>query len=277
MRKYIEMNTKLAKYFIFSFHGISIGTLFMIFSKKIISVIYFTLFVAISQNVWSQKVRMVTTDWAPYYASTLESGGVVAELVQSALLRGGHESSLSWYSWITAMKMAKNGSADAVMGAYYSEERAEIYNYSEPIFSVDVGLIALKSLGIDKYEGLQSLDPYLISVMRGWVYTQEFDNADFLNKQIVVNQVFAVRMLFAKQVDIVAASISVFKHEANFLTNSKNQDIVVLNPLLDSKPLYLIFSKTIPNSKELVKNFNAGMASIRADGTFQKILDKHGF
>jgi len=84
-------------------------------------------------------------------------------------------------------------------------------------------------------------------------------------------------MLFAKRVDIVAASIPVFKHEARLLTKSKDQETVVLRPLLDSKPLHLMFSKAIPNSLELVKNFNSGMASIRADGTFQKILDKHGF
>lgn len=124
----------------------------MFFLKKILLVIYFTSLVALSQNAWSQKVRMVTTDWAPYYASTLESGGVIAELVKAAFQRGGYESTVSWYSWITAMKMAKNGPADALLGAYYSEERAEIFNYSDPIFSVDVGLIALKSLNIEKYK-----------------------------------------------------------------------------------------------------------------------------
>jgi len=220
---------------------------------------------------------LVTTDWAPYYASTLDSGGVIAELVHAAFQRAGHESSVSWYSWITAMKIAKNGSADAVLGAYYSEERAEVFNYSDPIFSVDVGLIALKSLNVEKYKGLRSLKPYSIGVMRGWVYTKEFDNADYLNKFLVVNQIFAVRMLFAKQIDIVAASTSVFKHEEKFLTDIKGEEAVVLNPLLDSKPLYIIVSKKIPNSLELVKSFNAGLASIRADGTFQKILDKHGF
>ncbi len=249
----------------------------MIYSKKIFLVLYLTLLVAISQNVWPQKVRMVTTDWEPYYASTLESGGVVAELVRAAFLRGGHETSLSWYPWIRAMKMAQYGSADVVMGAYYSEERAEVYNFSEPIISVDVGLIALKSLGIDRYDGLRSLESYTIGLMRGWVYTQEFDTADFLKKQILVNQVFAVRMLFAKRVDIVAASILVFKREAKLLAHRNDQDIVVLSPLLDSKPLYLMFSKAIPNSLELVKSFNEGMASIRTDGTFQEILDKHGF
>jgi len=249
----------------------------MFFSKKIILVIYCTMLVVISQSAWSQKVKMVTTDWAPYYASTLESGGLVTELVQTAFIRGGHESSINWYSWLRAMKMTKDGSADAVMGAYYSEERAKDYNYSDPIFSVDVGLIALKSLGIVKYEGLRSLESYTIGAMRGWVYTHEFDTANYIKKQIVVNQIFAVRMLFAKQIDLVAASILVFKHEASFLTKSKDEDIVVLNPLLDSKPLYLIFSKSIPNSLELVESFNAGLESIRADGTFQNILDKHGF
>jgi len=249
----------------------------MIFSHKKNFAIFFTLLFVISQNAWSQKVRLVTTDWAPYYSSTLKSGGVVSELVHAAFLRGGLESSISWYSWITAMKMAKEGTADAVMGAYYSEERAKSYIYSDPIFSVDVGLIALESLGIDKYTELRSLESYTIGAMRGWVYTHEFDTADYLKKQIVVNQIFAVRMLFAKQVDMIAASILVFKHEANFLPNSKDQNIVVLKPLLDSKPLHLIFSKSIPNALELVNSFNAGMASIRSDGTFKEILDRHGF
>ncbi len=248
----------------------------MAFPKKIYVAIYFTLLVTISQNVWPQKVRMVTAEWEPFYSSNLESGGVVGDLVHAAFLRGGHESSLNWYPWVRAMKMVEHGAADVVMGAYYSKERAAVYNYSEPIFSIDVGLIALKSLGIEKYEGLRSLESYNFGVMRGWVYTQEFDTADYLTKQILVNQVFAVRMLFAKRVDIVAASIPVFEHEARLLATSKDQETVVLRPLLDSKPIYLMFSKVIPNSQKLVNSFNLGMASIRADGTFQKILDKHG-
>jgi len=249
----------------------------MFISKKVYPTIYFILFVAMSQNVWSQKVRMLTTDWKPFYSSSLESGGVITELVQAAFLRVGHESSLNWYPWVRALKRVEYGAADVVMGAYYSKERAKIFNYSEPFFSIDVGFIALKSLGIEKFEGLKSLKDYSFGVMRGWVYTPEFDTADYLTKQILVNQVFAARMLFAKRVDIVAASIPVFKHEARLLTNSKIQETVILRPLLDSKPLYLMFSKAIPNSLELVKNFNLGMASIQADGTFQKILDKHGF
>ena len=249
----------------------------MIFLKKMFLAIYFTFLVTLSQNAWTQKIRMVSTDWEPFYSSKLENGGVVAELVQAAFLEGSHESSLSWYPWARAMQMVEHGAADVVMGAYYSKERARIFNYSEPFFSVDVGLIALKSLGIDKYKELQALEPYNFGVMRGWVYTRKFDTADFLKKQILVNQTFAVRMLFAKRVDIVAASIQVFKHEASLLMDTKGQDIVVLSPLLDSKPLYLMFSKTIPNSLELVKSFNLGMARIRADDTFQKILDKHGF
>ena len=173
--------------------------------------------------------------------------------------------------------MVEHGAADLVMGAYYSKERDQIYNYSEPIFSVNVGLIAKKSLGITTYSDLQSLKPYTFGVMRGWVYTNEFDNANYLKKQVLVNQVAAVRMLFAGRVDIVAASIPVFKHEAALLGRDINHDTVVLDPLLDSKPLYLMFSKVIPNSLELVKDFNLGMASIRADGTLQSILTKHHF
>ena len=220
---------------------------------------------------------MVTGDWKPFLSSNIESGDVVAELVHAAFLRGGHESSLNWYPWARALKIVELGAADVALGGYHSKERAEIYNYSEPILSIDVGLIALKSLGIKKYEGLRSLESYTFGVMPGSVYTQEFDTADYLTKQILVNQSIAVRMLFAKRVDIVAASIQVFEHEARLLVDSNDQKTVVLKPLLDSKSIYLMFSKVIPNSLELVNSFNLGMASIRADGTFQKILDKHGF
>ena len=101
---------------------------------------------------------MVTTSWEPFYSPSLSSGGVVTELVQTAFIRAGHKTSISWYPWVRALTMVEHGISDVVMGAFYSAERNEKFYFSDPIFSVDVGLVALKSISIEKYKDLKSLE-----------------------------------------------------------------------------------------------------------------------
>ena len=89
-------------------------------------------------------------------------------------------------------------------------------------------------------------------------------------------QCLYAKVSFNKKVDIVAVTIPVFKHEAKQLKQN-SQDFFVLEPLLDSKSLYLMFNKKSPLSLDIVNDFNRGMVSIRADGTFNKIIEKHNF
>ena len=227
--------------------------------------------------VWADKVMMVTTPWEPFFSENLPKGGVITEIATAAFARQGHQSNIAWYPWVRALKIVEYGSADVVMGAYYSKERAKNYLYSDPIFDIEVGLMALKELGVDSYKTLQDLKPHTVGVMRGWVYTEEFDNADFLNKHLIINQITAVRMLFAKRIEMLAASVAVFHHEVSLLKDQTVVDTVVLKPLLGTKQLFLLFNKVDARGAKLLKDFNAGLAKIRADGTFDKILAKHGF
>ncbi|MEH6446996.1 MAG: transporter substrate-binding domain-containing protein [Oceanospirillaceae bacterium] len=249
----------------------------MLFFKVVFLRFLVSLVLLLSSHAWAQKVSMVTTQWEPFYSSNLPAEGVITEIAKAAFQRENHRASVSWYPWMRALKIAAYGGADVVMGAYYSEERNEKFYYSDPIFSIDVGLIALKSLGLVNYEKLEKLRSYKIGVMRGWVYTKEFDQTDYLDKNLLINQIAGVRMLLAKRVDIVAASIPVFLHEINLLKPELAAEIVVLKPILESKPLYLMFNRVDAGNVKLLADFNSGLAKIRADGTFARILTKHGF
>ena len=225
----------------------------------------------------AEQINMATTEWEPFYAPTLEAGGVVTEIVTTAFEREGYDAKISWYPWIRAMKMVKHAEIDLVMGAYYSEERARDFHFSAPFFDIDVGFIALKEAGISEYASLRSLVPYTIGVNRGWAYTEAFDNADFLKKDYAVNQILSTRMLFARRVDMVAMSVAVFQHEARISRYHDMSEVVVLSPLLDSKSLHLMVSRSRPDHLKLIEGFNRGLAKIRADGTYGRILAKHGF
>ena len=236
--------------------------------------LFFSLF---SSYSWSQEIRMVTSEWEPFYASTHESGGVVTELANAAFERAGHSTTIEWHPWLRAMKLVANGGSDVVLGAYYSEERAKAFHFSDPFFTIDIGFVALKETNITKYQDLKSLSPFLIGAMRGWAYTDEFDAADYLKKEYVINQIVVTRMLFARRVDMVAISIPVFQHEASLLRYHDMSEVVVLTPLLDTKKLHIMFSLRNPNHLQLAEDFNRGLAEIRADGTFGRIMAKHHF
>lgn len=237
---------------------------------------------------WSQKITMVTTQWEPFFSENLAAGGVITEIAQAAFAREGHQASIEWFPWSRALKISKEGKADVLMGAYYSAQRAEDYYYSEPIFDIDVGLIARKELNIEKYQSLESLESYTIGVMRGAFYGSKFDSATNLDKIVVTNQATAARMLLARRVDLVAASIPVFEYELKALRKFGTQNgfikadqppvtTVVLKPLLSTEKLHLLFNRVNPNSPKMLEDFNRGLAKIRANGTFAKILAKHGF
>jgi polar amino acid transport system substrate-binding protein len=249
----------------------------MAYLKKAVLVFLIAWGLLLNQQARAQNVSMVTTPWEPFFSKDLPQGGVITEIAAAAFAREGHQTSIKWYPWIRALKLVEYGSADVVMGAYYSAERTKKYLYSDPIFDIEVGLMALKDFGVKDYNSLQDLKGYNVGVVRGWVYSEEFDNADFLKKQVIINQIAAVRMLFAKRIDMLAASVPVFLHEVSLLKDQTTVNTKVLKPLLGKRQLFLMFNKADVKGAQLMKAFNTGLAKIRADGTFKKILAEHGF
>ncbi|CCN36409.1 putative ABC-type amino acid transport/signal transduction systems, periplasmic component [Vibrio nigripulchritudo MADA3029] len=225
-----------------------------------------------SVGAHARTVKMVTVDWAPFYGSELKRNGVVTAIVQEAFLRSHYSSSIRFTPWKRALAVVEKGEYDVAMGGYYSEERAEKYFYSDPIFNVDVGLVALNKLGVKHYESLEDLKPYRIGVSLGWANGKEFDSADYLTKEEASNQILNVRKLFRERVDMIAVSFAVFRYEARALSHSKLDDVVYIQPPLSRSPLYLLVSKNIPDGQEVVHAFNKGLSELRADGTYDALL-----
>jgi len=225
----------------------------------------------------ARDVSLVTVDWEPYYGSKMKNYGVTAELAAEAFKRVGHNATFGWYPWKRSLKMVADGKKDIVMGAYISEERKKTYIFSDPLFNVDVGIIVRKDVGITEYSSLKDLTQYKIGVSNGWTTTPEFDTADYLNKDYAHGPVNNMKKLFAKRVDMLAMSVNLFKFELSKDPKHDMSEVVVLKPLLASKQLYIMMGRAVPDHKEIMAAFNRGLKEIRADGTYDKIMAKHGF
>ncbi|WP_019614636.1 substrate-binding periplasmic protein [Psychromonas ossibalaenae] len=225
----------------------------------------------------AKELRMVTVDWAPYYGSEMTNNGVITVIVKAAFQRSGIQSSVKFIPWKRALKEVESGKSDILMGAYYTDERSKTYLYSEPIYDIRVGLVALKSLGLGHYTKLQDLTPYTIGVGRGWANSDEFDQADYLNKKGATNQILNVRKLFKKRVDMISISYDVFRYEVAAMATHTLDEVVFIEPPLQIAALHLMTSRQNPDKEKVINAFNRGLAAIKQDGTYDKILKEYGF
>jgi polar amino acid transport system substrate-binding protein len=225
----------------------------------------------------ARDISMVTTEWSPYYGSKLKNGGVITELVVAAFKKVKHSASIQYFPWKRALHLVRRRRSDLVMGAYYTKKRATIYYFSAPFYRVTVGLVALKEKEITKYSSLRDLTFYRIGIANGWANSKEFDTANYLRKDKATSQLLNIRKLFNNRVDMIAISFGVFKYEISQMKRYNISKVVFLSPALAQNTLHLMMSKKIEDHQQIIKDFNQGLKIIKRNGTYKRILAKHGF
>ncbi|WP_175443110.1 substrate-binding periplasmic protein [Halofilum ochraceum] len=223
----------------------------------------------------ARRVVMCTVPWAPFYDPGLEDDGFISEISRAAFRAAGHEAKLEFMPWARAMLEVRQGDRHVLMGAYYTDERAETYIASDRIYTTSVGLVALKDLDVNSYGELRDLSEYTIGYGRGWATTDEFDNADYLDKEAADNNVLNVRKLYAGRIDMIAMNFDRFSQIAADEGFDPDQ-AVFLDPPLQSSGLYLMASRAIENPETLIEEFNEGLEAIRENGRYDEIIERFG-
>jgi polar amino acid transport system substrate-binding protein len=232
-----------------------------------------TLLVALGGPVQARDISMLTVEWAPHYGSTLPENGLTTALVKAAFRAGGHSSQVDFIPWARALKEVEDGKADVVMGAYYNEERAQKYYYSDRIYSLDLGLIARPGLDVLKYESLRELSAYKIGVSRGFANSEEFDAADYLNKDVATFPNLNIRKLFRGRIDMAVMNFDLFRYEAK-KEGFCISDVTFMDPPLSTEGLYVMASRNIRDGEKIIEDFNRGLLAIRQNGEFDRIVNR---
>ena len=226
--------------------------------------------------VKAREIKMVTTQWAPFYSNRLPKQGPVAQIVIEAFKRAGHNATVEYLPWDRALHKVKDAEADIVLGAYYTKQRANEFSYSSPILMVDVGLVAGPHIDISRYSTLRDLNRFRIGVAKGWANSPEFDAAQYLNKYVAKNQILNIRKLKHARVDMIAVSFEVFRHEnAKFPPPYSSQKHAYLEPLLSRSSLHIMMNNKLDDHQLIIASFNLALRQMKGDGTYDKILREH--
>ncbi len=245
--------------------------------KKMFSIFLVACFIfTASTAIAGKKVVLASLDWEPYIGQKLKGQGYVAELVKEAFKRKGYDLEIKYMPWARVIKMAKIGKYDGYFPEYFAETLKTDYKVSSPFPGGPLGFFKRKGDTI-KYNSIKDLIPYKIGVVRGYVNTKEFDEAGYLKKEEANDDITNFKKLLKKRIDLVVSDKFVGKYVVAQNNPTDLEYIEFMNPPLENKDLYVCISKKATNAGAIYKALEEGLKEIKADGTIDKILTKHGF
>ena len=219
-------------------------------------------------------IEVTADQYAPYVSSGSPHNGVLAELMTQALSTVGYRLKVNFQNWNRAYKMAEDGNVDGILGIWYTQARAEVLVYSQPLLPSEIRFIHFKSLEFH-FGSLKDLEPYRVGHVLGYAYPTSFSQGH-LNRVHVYDVAELIKLLANHRLDIVlmdkVVALQQMKNNYPALISEMNfQD-----PPFATNHLYLALSKKRPGMEVKLQAINQGLDNIRSNGEFERILRDHG-
>ncbi|MDR3640260.1 MAG: transporter substrate-binding domain-containing protein [Humidesulfovibrio sp.] len=233
----------------------------------------------------SKKVTLTTLDWEPYIGEKLPGHGYVYEIVAKAFKSMGYQVDIQFYPWTRALALAQSGKADGLFPEYYDDSRKTEFVFSDSFPGGPVGFMARADSRIsfpsdprkDLTATLQGMKQYTYGVVRGYINTKAFDAASFLRKEEADSDDQNIVKLHGKRIQVIFIDKFVAQYILKTQYPQFTKALTFMEPPLEVKPLYIVFSKKAPNYEQKMRDFNAGLGKLKASGALKAIMGKYGF
>ncbi|MFT6121713.1 MAG: polar amino acid transport system substrate-binding protein [Oleiphilaceae bacterium] len=221
-------------------------------------------------------------EWAPFLMGTYDKPeGLDIEILDAVVKASGcgwrnTELEITWKRHLNWLRV---GELDLATGASWTQERAEYAYFTKAYRSENVALFVRKS-DIKKYEQYSLLE--LAGVLRG--IGVEFGNtygskigallAKMSSKvQHVNDNKQNIPKLLGGRID---GYLGHLPYDAMLIKNKGHEGKVAYLPLslVNTGDIHIMVSK-LANSEEVFKAIDAGLAEIKANGTYDKIIKKY--
>lgn len=219
---------------------------------------------------------LVNDPYPPYIGENLPKKGLAAELAEKAFDRAGYKIRIEIMPWARALAETKEGLHDALICAWFSEERNQFLHFSQPYAISRVKFIHHK-LEVIPYQTLADLKGKNIAVIRGYAYSDEFLHAPDLKKIETASFETAMRMVVDRRADLTLEEERVAAYIIKGYLPENVGQVEFLQPALTNNPLHIAVSRKRNDHQDIVDRFNRALATMKSDGSFHTIYRNHGF
>ncbi len=234
------------------------------------------LLLCLSSFACAQKITGAGDPWLPFVDPQAADQGIAVAIAREALATQGYVLEFTFVPWVRALDGVKRGAYDVLVSAWFSQERAKYLHYSEPFITNHIKFIKRKDDPF-VFQDLKSLAGKRIGVVRSYSYQEAFMAGSGFQRVPAKDFATNARMLVAGHIDLtledeIVAQALIRAHEPDLWPK-----IEFVPTPLSSNPLHLVSSLGNPDHKNIINAFNKGLAEIRANGTFDRILQARGF
>ncbi len=243
---------------------------------KQIKLAIFILCSLITLSVQAEKVSIVVNTWPPYVDAALPDDGLAMKIVKTALKRAGYVPEVRVEKWEKALQGSKLGVYELVGAVWKTSERKQKLLYSKSYLTNNIVLVAHANTQV-KYDSLRDLEGLIIGVLKDYEYEEKFmKNPRILKFQAnrLTQNLIAVQQ---GKLDLAVADKRLALYELKHFMGNSRSDFRFLPKALSSRKLYVAAPLENPGSKELINKFNQGLAAIKKDGTYQKIINTYEY
>ena len=232
-------------------------------------------------SVPPKTITIAADEWCPINC-TPESykEGVGIELARAVFEPLGYTVKYVVMPWARALEEVRKGTIDAVVGANTSDDNTLLFPKAA-IYTIDDSYYVKKGSPITFY-GVESLAKYKIGIIKDYGYNeeimklierqhkkpgmiQETSGEDALQQNI--------RKLMAGRIDVLVESSAVMSYVVNQL---QLDDKIVPIGFTRQGKVYLAFSPALARSKQLVAEYEAGIAKLRKEKRLGEIYTPYG-
>jgi polar amino acid transport system substrate-binding protein len=223
----------------------------------------------------AQTVSLVTgNNYYPYTDERLNGGGLATIYVRTVLEAMGATPEFDFLGWDEGLQAALEGRYAGTFPYIYTEERNELFHYSDPIFSVrpHIFTAARKFGGVGP---LNSLRGATLCVPNGWGL--DGDLREMLDRGEIkvltgTNVVGCFRALREAKVH----AISIDRRLGTIAARSVDLKYWYIAERLsdEANPHHLIISRRVPNAREWLDQFNATLNRLQSEGVMYDITSE---
>lgn len=236
------------------------------------------IFMALSIVLNAQNtIKMATGEYEPYTSSEMSGGGFFTEIVTAACEEVNVKVEYDFYPWKRCEKLLETGGVFAIFPYVKTEEREKNFLFTDVVTHSTGKFFYLKSKfpsGI-KYTDLKDLKKYTIGGTLGYWYEDLFKKNN-LNVEYVSEDLLNIKKLEQGRIDLIVADELMGWRLIQSTFKNKQNEFATLEKPLNQSDFFMMVSKKYPNSNSILKKINDGLAIIKKNGVYKKILKKYG-
>lgn len=232
-------------------------------------------------HAW-MKLRIATTEYAPYTSTDMQHDGYINHIIADAFRETGVTVEFVSLPWEEALDATLRGEYDALSYGNFVRARESEFFHSAPISAENLVFYVNSEKGPDTWSDLTDFKDVKMGITEGYLYNDELAAHIKANNNVVENATDKdnLQALINGNIDVfpIDELTGWYLLQRDF-TRAERNDVMPITPFISTVTTHLLVPKGQSDSQLILSLFNKGLEELTLDGKltrFKRLL-KEGY